>query len=59
MRAGGIVLGAEDSDIVAPLELAAEAENVNLRASRVPRQEIMDGMKDPQDDGSLALIFRG
>jgi hypothetical protein len=46
VRSGEIVLGADDEQVVAARQLAAQFEGVDLRTGAVPREEIVNGVKD-------------
>ena len=43
-----VVIGAQNRDVVAARELAAERQRVNLGPRAVPRQEIVDRVKQPE-----------
>src|SRR5438067_7771464 len=47
MPARGIVLGAENADMVSRCLLACELQRVNLRAGPMARQKVVNRVKDP------------
>ena len=48
VRLHRIVVGAKNGDIMCRRQLPTQLEGVYFRARLVPRQEIVNGVKDPQ-----------